>query len=105
LIYLIALGAVALFFGVGHFVARRMMYEPARYPEGWWDRQAELGARDVWLRASDGVQLHAWWLEAPGSRLTNIWATACFSAKYRQDQRPGNAQPLAYRAVGPQGHR
>jgi len=57
----------ALVYGAIYLVANRFVYQPSRYPKGWWHMQAELGAQDVWLRAGDGVRLHAWWLEAPDS--------------------------------------
>lgn len=38
---------------------------------GEW-QPAGLPAEDVWLRTSDGVQLHAWWIPAPGAEFTFI---------------------------------
>jgi uncharacterized protein len=67
------LGLAALVYGAIYFVVSRLIYRPLRYPGGKWDTQAELGAQDVWLRTSDGVRLHAWFLEAPGSRLVTIY--------------------------------
>jgi fermentation-respiration switch protein FrsA (DUF1100 family) len=31
-----------------------------------------LPMEDVWLRASDGVKLHAWWIPAPGAEFTFV---------------------------------
>ena len=31
-----------------------------------------LPIEDVWLRTSDGVQLHAWWIPAPGAEFTFV---------------------------------
>jgi fermentation-respiration switch protein FrsA (DUF1100 family) len=56
-----------------YFVANRLMYHPARYPKGWWEMQAELGAQDVLVRTRDGLSLHAWWLEAPASRIVTLY--------------------------------
>ena len=72
LIAIFLCGLCGLYLAI-RFVAGRIVYQPIRYPDGWWDRQTDLGARDVWLRASDGVQLHAWWLEAPGSRVATLY--------------------------------
>ncbi len=35
--------------------------------------QAELHAQDVWLSTSDGVRLHAWWVERPGARFVTLF--------------------------------
>jgi uncharacterized protein len=80
--------AILLLYGAISFVASRIVFQPSRYPDGWWDTQTELGARDVWLRTRDGVQLHAWWMEAPvqapGSRVATLYLH-------------GNGGNLAYR--------
>jgi fermentation-respiration switch protein FrsA (DUF1100 family) len=67
------LGLAALVYGAVYLVVSRMLFRPLRYPGGKWHTQAELGARDVWLRTSDGLRLHAWFLEAPGSRLVTMY--------------------------------
>lgn len=66
------LAAVALW-GAISLAAGRLVYQPSRYPHGWWDTQAELGAGDVWLRTSDGVKLHAWWIGVPESRVVTLY--------------------------------
>jgi alpha-beta hydrolase superfamily lysophospholipase len=71
-LFLVPVSAVILY-GVISLVASRLVYQPSRYPDDWWNTQAELGARDVWRRARDGVRLHAWWVEAPGSRLATLY--------------------------------
>jgi fermentation-respiration switch protein FrsA (DUF1100 family) len=63
----------ALLYGAIYFTVSRMIFRPLRYPGGRWETQAELGARDVWLQTSDGIRLHAWFLEAPGSRLVTMY--------------------------------
>ncbi len=55
------------------FVAHRSLYHPAKYPEGWWDLQARLEARDVALTAADGVKLHAWFIEQPGAEVVTLF--------------------------------
>ncbi|HXM45029.1 MAG TPA: alpha/beta hydrolase [Bryobacteraceae bacterium] len=67
------LGLAVLVYAAIYFVVSRLIFRPLRYPGGKWHTQAELGARDVWLRTSDGVRLHAWFLEAPGSRLVTMY--------------------------------
>jgi hypothetical protein len=49
----------------------RMVFFP-NYPgrlEGDWHPRA-LAPEDVWLSASDGTKLHAWWIPAPNAKLT-----------------------------------
>lgn len=70
---LLLAGMAALVYGAIYYVVSRLMYRPTRYPGGWWHMQAELGAQDVWPRTSDGLGLHAWWIEAPGSRLATLY--------------------------------
>jgi hypothetical protein len=41
---------------------------PGRLTGDWSPRG--LGPQDVWLRASDGVKLHAWWIAPPGAEYT-----------------------------------
>jgi fermentation-respiration switch protein FrsA (DUF1100 family) len=82
-ILVVVLTAILLYCTI-RLVAGRIVYQPTRYPDGWWDTHEGLGARDVWLRASDDVQLHAWWLEVPGSRVATLYLH-------------GNGGNLAYR--------
>lgn len=42
-----------------------MMFNPSRYPEGLWHLRDELRAEDVWMRTSDGVRIHGWFVRAP----------------------------------------
>jgi uncharacterized protein len=63
----------ALVYGAVYFIVSRLVYQPTRYPGGWWHTQAASGARDVWLRTRDGVRLNAWWVEAPGSHLATLY--------------------------------
>ncbi len=60
-------------YGLLCFLASRSLYYPMKYPQGFWDVQGEAGASDVWLRASGGVRLHAWWIPAPGARLVTLF--------------------------------
>jgi pimeloyl-ACP methyl ester carboxylesterase len=65
--------SIGALYGIAYLIANRFVYQPVRYPNGWWDMQAELGARDVWLRASDGIKLHAWMIESPGNRPVTLY--------------------------------
>jgi fermentation-respiration switch protein FrsA (DUF1100 family) len=55
------------------FLAARSTYYPMRHPQGDWSVKDQLGARDVWFEAGDGVRLHAWWIEAPQSTLATLF--------------------------------
>jgi fermentation-respiration switch protein FrsA (DUF1100 family) len=70
---LIWLGAAGMLAGAIRFGIRRAIYQPSVYPCGWWYTQAESGARDLWLRASDGTRLHAWWVDVPASRMVTLY--------------------------------
>ena len=65
---LIAGGVLAL-----HFVAVRSVYFPTRYPAGFWNLQAPLGATDVWLDAADHVRIHGWFAACPGGRRVTLF--------------------------------
>lgn len=67
------LAVAAAVYAAIYFVVSRLIYQPTRYPGGWWHTQAALGAQDVWLRARDGLRLHAWFVEVPGSRLVTLY--------------------------------
>lgn len=54
-------------------IAHRSLYHPAKYPQGWWDAQARLGAEDVTIRTSDGVNLHAWWVPQDDAKLVTLF--------------------------------
>ena len=47
-------------FGALCYWANRSVYFPSKYPEGFWELQAQIGATDVWLDTADGVRIHAW---------------------------------------------
>jgi fermentation-respiration switch protein FrsA (DUF1100 family) len=65
--------AVALAgYGILVYGASRTLYYPMRYPDGNWGAQSVLAAKDVEVTASDGVQLHAWWIERPGAPLATL---------------------------------
>ncbi len=55
------------------FIANRQVFHPMRYPAGWWEGQAQLGVEDVSIRTPDGLTLHGWWKESPGSDLVTLY--------------------------------
>ena len=62
----------AVFFAVLYFAANSAVYYPLRYPDGWWDQQASVGATEVWLVTRDGIRINAWWIPAPGARRVTV---------------------------------
>ncbi len=60
-------------YAVVYLAAGRAVYHPLRYPAGFWEAQATIPARDVWLRTRDGVRINAWWADPPGSRLATLF--------------------------------
>lgn len=99
--YLLLLVVVRLF-------ERRMVFFPD-YPsrlEGDWHPRA-LTPEDVWLTASDGTKLHAWWISHPAAKFTflafhgnasNI-ANRGSTYEFLHDT-PGNVFALEYRGYG-----
>jgi fermentation-respiration switch protein FrsA (DUF1100 family) len=55
------------------FSVDRFVYYPMRYPEGDWHLQAGSGAIDVWFKAADGVEPHAWWFPKPGAHFATLF--------------------------------
>ncbi len=60
-------------YGFLHLLAQRTIFQPSRYPDGWWEQQRELGASDVWMETADGVRLHGWWAPSPGAALATLY--------------------------------
>ena len=60
-------------YGVLYFLANRSIYYPLKFPEGFWNLQRQLDAADVWLRAADGVRLHAWWIPKAEARVATLY--------------------------------
>ena len=67
------LGAAALLWFVLASLANRLIFYPIRYPEGDWSAQSRLGAQDRYLTTRDGVRVHAWWMDQPGSGLATLF--------------------------------
>ncbi len=60
-------------YGLLYFMASRSVYFPSKYPEGFWDGQAQLRAVDVWLDTPDGVRIHGWSVEAQNARFVTLF--------------------------------
>ncbi len=70
--------AAAIGVGAGHLwrsrLERRHTYLPGRYPHGVWEpRRYGLPAEDVWFFASDGEELHGWWIPHDQARGTLLY--------------------------------
>jgi fermentation-respiration switch protein FrsA (DUF1100 family) len=63
----------ATLFASLYFAANSAVYYPLRYPEGWWDRRAAVGAVEVWIVTRDGVRLNAWWIPSPNARVATVF--------------------------------
>jgi len=60
-------------YGALWWFANRSVYYPLKYPQGFWDLQAQVSAKDVWLQTADGVRLHGWWVQREDSRLVTLY--------------------------------
>jgi fermentation-respiration switch protein FrsA (DUF1100 family) len=71
------LGRYALIIAAGwgglSFLARRSVFYPMKYPEGWWQLQERAGAKDAWMTARDGVKLHGWFASPPDAKLATLF--------------------------------
>ncbi len=65
--------AVLCVVGLLYYLANRAIYYPMKYPQGDWDAQKTIGAADAWIETSDGVKIHGWWVERPGSPLATLF--------------------------------
>ena len=73
-------------FFVFSYMARKATFHPMPYPQGLWDVRETLGAQDVRLQTSDGVQIHGWHVGADGE---SEWMTLYLH---------GNAGNITHRA-------
>ena len=69
----IVLGALALIAFMLKGVIDQLIYYPMRYPLGAWDLQAASGAKDQWLAAADGTQLHCWWFQKTDAHFVTLF--------------------------------
>jgi len=77
--------AAACVIAMLYYLANRAVYYPLKYPSGDWDTQRLVGASDVWMKASDRVKIHGWWVQREGSPLVTLFLH-------------GNAGNITYRA-------
>ena len=56
-----------------YYLANRAIYYPVKFPQGYWEQQAQLGASDVWIDTPDGLRLHGWWVRCGSSRLATLF--------------------------------
>jgi uncharacterized protein len=66
---------IAFVFACGalYFLANHAAYYPAKFPEGFWDLQSQLGVSDVWVETSDHVRIHGWMLRREDSRWITLF--------------------------------
>ncbi len=70
LVLLSVAGAAA---GAVLFFEENFIYFPTRAHD-WTPAEAGLASEEAWLTAEDGVGIHGWFLPAPGSRFTVLFA-------------------------------
>lgn len=100
--------AYILLLVVVRLLERRMIFFP-NYPgrlEGDWHPRG-LAPEDIWLSASDGSKLHAWWISNPNASFTFLafHGNASNIANRRETYEflrdtPGNVLALEYRGYG-----
>jgi hypothetical protein len=54
-------------------LARRSVFHPMKYPEGWWQLQERIGVEDSWITTRDGVKLHGWFASPPDAKLATLF--------------------------------
>lgn len=54
-------------------LARRSVFYPMKYPEGWWQLQERVGAEDAWITTRDGVKLHGWFAAPADAKLATLF--------------------------------
>ncbi|HPT29239.1 MAG TPA: alpha/beta hydrolase [Bryobacteraceae bacterium] len=59
--------------GALSLLARRSVFHPIKYPEGWWQLQERVGAEDAWITTRDGVKLHGWFASPPEAKLATLF--------------------------------
>jgi fermentation-respiration switch protein FrsA (DUF1100 family) len=64
--------------------ANRSAYFPSKYPDGFWDEQARVGAADVWLNTADGVRIHAWQVSHGDALVTLFFHGNAGNLTYRE---------------------
>ena len=53
---------------------KKIIFHPAKFPEGYWDPGSlGLKAQDIIFKSDDGINLHGWYVPTPGARATLLW--------------------------------
>ncbi|HUJ30903.1 MAG TPA: alpha/beta hydrolase [Candidatus Acidoferrum sp.] len=99
--YVVALGVLRLF--ESHLIY--FPNDPGRLDGDW--HPSGLPVEDLWLRASDGVKLHAWWIPADGATFTFVaFHGNAGNISHRADvyrflrETPANVLAVEYRGYG-----
>lgn len=72
---------------------RQIIFQPAKFPVGWWDAsRLPFPVEDVSFTSADGTKLHGWFVARPGARGTLIW---CHGNAGNLSHRADNIQRLA----------
>ncbi|HEY3352578.1 MAG TPA: alpha/beta hydrolase [Polyangia bacterium] len=68
-------GCAALLVLIIVLFENRFIFFPTKYPAGDWERarHARVPIEDVWLTASDGVRLHAWFVRGTAPEATILF--------------------------------
>lgn len=82
------------------FFGHHMLYHPSTHPDGPWELQKSLRAKDVWLTAADGVKIHGWFLPPAesGKRATDGSAAPGSGRDIVTLYLHGNAGNISHRA-------
>ncbi len=52
----------------------KVIFHPARYPEGFWNPSSVgIPAQDIYFASEDGVKLHGWFIPNPNAVATLLW--------------------------------
>jgi len=54
-------------------LARRSVFYPMKFPEGWWQLQEHVGAEDACITTRDGVKLHGWFAAPADAKLATLF--------------------------------
>ena len=65
--------AAAFVYGMLVLLAGRSVYVPMKYPEGFWNVQQQLGAKDASLTTADGIRIHGWWVKRDSARVATLY--------------------------------
>ena len=61
---LLVAAVFGLLLGLLMLFETKLIFFPAKYPDGQWAFMERVGAEDVWLTTGDNVRIHAAWLQS-----------------------------------------